>query len=120
MISFSSYSMGQQLRGRFDADSDADVGIRLVRRFEEAIANPSAEAMVVLEAATIALARAMRATGQSPESAVIELKALLRGHARQGWTPSIVAERSESCGHPAALIYERLFATWVTAYYAPA
>lgn len=118
MSSIANYFLGHRSSGGFDPASDADAGIRMVRHFEEAVANPSAEAMAVLEAATIAVARAMRATGQSPESAVIALKALLRGHATQGWTPSIVAERSESREHPETLIYQRLFASWVSAYYA--
>lgn len=118
MISISNYFAGHRLQSSPDPSSDAVAGIRMVRRFEEAVANPSAEAMAMLEAATVALARVMRATGQSPESAVIELKALLRGHATQGWTPSIAAERSESREHAETLIYSRLFASWVAAYYA--
>jgi hypothetical protein len=92
--------------------SDADLTRRLVRRFESAVVDRSADTMAALRVATIAFAESMRATGQRPESAVITLKTLLRGHGGAGWSPSLVTERSSRPPQPEALVYWDLFAWW--------
>ncbi len=103
--------------GGYTPSADADTGLCLVRRFEQAVARPSAEAMALLDAATVALAASMRLAGMHPETAVVALKALLRGHAGTGWSPSIIAEGDVALAPPEAAIYDRLFASWVNAYY---
>ena len=113
----SSGSAGQRLPRELQPSSDAYAGRCLVRLFEEAIADPSAEAMEALHAATTAVAASMRANGLSPELAVFTLKELLGGHGGEGWFPSLAEESGSSPTRPTALIYEHLFAWWVESYY---
>jgi len=97
--------------------SDADIGRRLARSFDRAVAERTEGAMSALREETVALATAFRATTLQPERAVILLKAMLRGHGSAGWAPSIAAGREVVATPPDALVYETLFAWWVDAYY---
>lgn len=118
MCPTSNGNAGQRLSHELEPSSDADAGRCLVRQFEGAIADPSANAMRALCAATTVVAASMRATGLSPERAVITLKALLRGHGGAGWSPSLAPEWGLSSTLSEELVYKNLFAWWVDAYYA--
>lgn len=99
---------------------DADIGRRLVGSFDRAVAERSEGAMHALHEDAVALAVAIRATALPPERAVILLKRMLRAHRSAGWAPSIAAARESGGVHPESLIYDKLFAWWVSAYYGEA
>lgn len=101
-------------------DCDADIGRRLVRSFDRAVAERSEGAMNALREDAIALATAIRATALPPERAVILLKTMLRAHRSAGWAPSIAAARETAEVYPESLIYGTMFAWWVSAYYGEA
>ena len=97
--------------------SDADIGTHVAHSFDRAVAERSEQAMITLREATIALATAVRVTALPPERAVIFLKAVLRGHGRAGWAPSIAAEPGVIEAPPETQVYGKLFTWWVRAYY---
>ena len=109
---------GDAMTGNWNPGSGADIGRRVVRAFDLAVAEPSLRTMAALREATITLGSAMHATALRPERAVIMLKELLRGHGGPGWSPSIATGRGIVPLRREALVYAELFTWWVAAYYA--
>jgi hypothetical protein len=108
---------GEAMTGHWTPGSDADIGQRVARRFERAVAEPSERTMTALRDATIALATALRATALRPERAVIMLKEVLRGHGGAGWAPSIATGRGVVPTRRESVVYGEMFSWWVAAYY---
>lgn len=97
--------------------SDAEEGAELVYRFEQAVQQASADALVALQVAASEFGARMHAKGVSPERALVAMKDRLRRRRVSAWSPSLVENRYAATPPPEADVYRRLFAWWVSGYY---
>lgn len=102
-------------RWKLSPSSDADLWNGVARAFERAIDAPTREAMFALRVAATEAAGSTRRLGLPPERAVIALKTVLARHGGCGWAPSLDAD--PKMGQAASLVYTKLFAWFVTAFY---
>lgn len=110
-------SLGLERTAPSQYTSNVDEEAELVFRFDQAVHLSTTETMLALDAAALACGAAMRASGISPERALMAMKDRLRGRSASVWSPSLVENRYAAIQPPEADVYRRLFGWWVTGYY---
>lgn len=109
-------SLGIERRAPSQYTSNADEEAELVYRFDQAVHRSTTEAMLALDSAARACGAKMRASGITPERALMAMKDRLRGRSASVWSPSLVENRYAT-RPPEAEVYRRLFSWWVSGYY---